>query len=735
MYSGLNLGGTPFTGYGRKRGSMITVGTGPGATPTDEYGMVNYTYFAASGDAVPQRTPEMFGGTPVAGNVNYTYPDENNMFLAAVDPVSGRVMVPSFDRPWNYTGTDFTNTVGKYKMLRPRPADHAYDSGDGRGKVSDFPYPTQVSWTDANGTQYGYYADVENLPGKVGGTQKDSLWMDLDLPVTTWKGKKCKPLVAFLIVDHDGRVNLNVAGNARGTGNASVSNQGWGPWEINPTAGNIIPAQDLQTLLGGTGGTPGRYGLLAQPLTSPVGPHKRSLVYAAQSMSTPNGEQFNNMPASGTAPPFYALVDFDGSGAKNAAQSWRRPLSVGGTDTNPSGRPSGAASGGFEAFTVWGNGYNIASIAANPNVRNNHPLLFSPYFRPAKPASNSDDRVFPLEDLFALNRRFQPLYDNTGTGQLAFSNTTLGKLAPNSLGAVTPSGSPNPRWLTTTLSHDIDRPGGTGWLTAPAGTAGSDYQLPSNSIGNPPTGTATPGPAAASSGEFDAQLGSVSAALGAIDLNRKLADYRADPSLTDMTTGGPMWDGNVTAASAAAADADRQAFAKDIFDRLVLATGAANINANPPPASGTPQFNALRWLAQLAANIVDYIDNDDVMTRFTWNPNGKTVTDQVVVGTEVPRLVLNEAYFRCENDPNDPALVFHPKTKKYTPNVQQNDSTVYPWFELAQPADAGHPGRRQPVAERRAGQTGVQRGQFGLPAARDPPQRGHGRGEQHSRTG
>src|SRR5262249_55534636 len=61
----------------------------------------------------------------------------------------------------------------------------------------------------------------------------DSIWLDLDFPVReTPDGRKFKPLFAPLVLDLDGRVNVNVHGNTRGRGRRHVSNQGWGPWEV-----------------------------------------------------------------------------------------------------------------------------------------------------------------------------------------------------------------------------------------------------------------------------------------------------------------------------------------------------------------------------------------------------------------------------------------------------------------------------------------------------------------------
>ena len=98
-------------------------------------------------------------------------------------------------------------------------------------------------------------------------------------------------------------------------------------------------------------------------------------------------------------------------------------------------------------------------------------------------------------------------------------------------------------------------------------------------------------------------------------------------------------------------------------------TGAVSITAGP----GT-RFDRLRNLAQLAANMVDYIDSDDISTVFQWNTSAAT---DVVYGVEKPRLVINEAYGEVANDPMD--------AKDGTGTKPAGPAHVRFWVELLNP--------------------------------------------------
>ena len=204
----------PYNGVGRLHGaSVFAADAAAPPEAKDDYNLVNYTYFPGDGFL---RDPERPGvrSDPSAArqpfwggfNAPYTYSDLNTMPLAAVK-ADGTVLLPSYHRPWagfgpldpaNPNWTDAAKPWLKYLVLRPRPADNPPLNGR-----PGFPLPA-----DPGG-------DVKNLLDAPGGN--DSIWLDLNYPILTARdGRRFKPLFAPLIVDLDGRVNVNVHGNMRG---------------------------------------------------------------------------------------------------------------------------------------------------------------------------------------------------------------------------------------------------------------------------------------------------------------------------------------------------------------------------------------------------------------------------------------------------------------------------------------------------------------------------------------
>jgi hypothetical protein len=141
-------------------------------------------------------------------DADYTYPDFNNMYLAAIRS-DGTVLVPSFHRPGYMDATDWTlvaNTPGRGRRIILRPRGGFNPGPDGiPGNADDIPmeHPFFPA-TSPNGL------DVDNM----GLGRADSVWIDIGFPVQqTLSGRRFKPLVAFLVIDLDGKLNLNVHGN------------------------------------------------------------------------------------------------------------------------------------------------------------------------------------------------------------------------------------------------------------------------------------------------------------------------------------------------------------------------------------------------------------------------------------------------------------------------------------------------------------------------------------------
>lgn len=744
----------PFSGVGRPHFTYLsTVDSAAGpVNGIDEWQLINYTCFKSL-DGSLLRDPEYFGirnGTihQYIGGANppYTYPDLNNLFLGAVNATTGQVIARSYARDYTGFGPFFVSgalnpnwstasvattpaTAGlKYMVLRPRPVDNPDPVTGVAGDPRGFPFPE-----DAGG-------DVKNLvcspgyldPSSSTQVNNDSFWINIGAPVLTAKdGRKYMMLVAPLIIDLDGKLNLAATGNIRGVPNGSlptpdggsvssnfthVSNQGFGPWEINP----------FQVLYGinPTSGT-ATWTNLYTGSTGPVvqgkyGPGQ--LPYWQSSTAQP-----------GSAPHYYAQVDFDGCKSYSGPGTGQLPVTAG--ITLP------AATGiGKPPFPTFPAGYENGSTTAagNPSYteRTDHPLLFD-VFTPFYLSSTIYNRRFPASDMERLLR-----FGDTGYASLTSS---LEQLTPENFNAydfasntwdgtllgTSPVagingqtiGSSQRRFMVTTHSADVIFPGETPFIWDPS-TSGYGYavtttdysQAPAGgplSYGDPSQPTRVYGvapTAAPSGGEYGSDyrakglaLGpgvtgsfnapspgyewptssQVQTALSRIDLNRRLTPY----PLYDTTFGyTPGWSNpqsgntyniaftgaNLTIAQQALAD--RQKFANDIYRRLLAVTGvppAANPSA-PTDAELAPR----RWLAQLAVNMVDYIDEDDIMTTFCFynkedDPTGtiditnatiafgtvpsnagappqQELTRFWVVGTELPKVVLNEVSIQAD---------------------------------------------------------------------------------------
>jgi hypothetical protein len=610
-----------YNGTGRLRGENLA----PEIAGIDSSLAVNYTYFAPGFLRDPERLgfragPSANRGLYTGGlNVSYTYPDHNNFYLAMQRASDGKIQIPSFHRPWIFgnladpNNPNWTNSAGKYLTLRPRPKENP-----------GFPMPA-----DAGG-------DVKNLDWAPGGN--DSIWIDINAPVMVdANGRKYKMLVAPLILDLDGRVNLNAHGNIRGLdANKNVfhaSNQGWGPWEVNLSKVLKLDPTEWQNLF--TGLRPGG------PTTRPTVQGRYGFNRVAPFASMVNGKGISG----GTFLRLNGPMDFNG-----VIDPMPKFGGMPGSPTGPIEYPAypGVKTVAFQTIPYFDpDGYGNAvpkettvSGTGGPNSVPNHPAVYNV--------------MRPQDKNLLLNLpSFVRLLRLGGTGHEAISSDLV-RLCPKNFADV------KTRNLVTSIGYDLDYPGSPAYNWDPK-NKGESFQF--DTTRNSPWSSAvnfqtlanrgnTPSPS-----DYDpATWRSMSAAIGRLDLGRKLTDWVINNNKIDMTD-----QNNVQALK------DRQQFAGDLFKTLRKATGALDpVDAVNAFGVASNEYKALRWLAQFAVNIVDFIDNDDFMTPFNWYGN------EWVFGTETPRLVINEVYGQYDNDGKD-----NPK------KVTEFDLNI--WVELHNP--------------------------------------------------
>jgi hypothetical protein len=679
----------PFNGTGRLH--FMNQG-GPGwLAGVDDWMLVNYTWFSSDGFL---RDPERVGirGNPAAGqgayvggfNAPYTYPDLNSFFLAAVK-ADGTVLSPSFHRKWLFnpnnnfndmSNPNWSNPQGKYFTLRPRPNEHP-----------QFPPPD-----DATG-------DVRNLPWSKGGN--DSIWIDIGMPVMTAPdGTAYKALVAPLILDLDSRINLSVAGNMLGQGQSHVSNQGWGPWEINLA----------KVLYGDNPGNPGQgteYRNLFNNNTAANPPGRLWGKYGPAGVPGPSNPQ-NLIP--GRQGHYYAPGDINGLNEANNAAPSSAPQVPG------LGGPANSCWPSFPQGYLGGGGVEPTNHPAL------YPLLRSPLWAPPGATYGTNlNRIFGYGSLEALLRPNS--LANIGVGQnlpdtgSAALLSPLVQLCPQNFGV----GAPNPRFrnLVTPQSWDIGSPGVMPWWYNNA--ANTFVQNPNNAAWAPVGSsinfpTVNPQQANVSNAptEFGADWRALTAALGPVNLNRPMPPYPHMGSGMANGTAPPPYGGwgaalvgtnipwNNQPANGQvmnqflAAQTARQSLATDIYNRLIQITGLIQAN--------DPNFIVQRWLAQLAVNIVDFIDEDDISTPFlipgapnntvavvpaNLDPDGELIPTGWVFGTEAPRVVVNEVLAETQDASLNPTVaVVNPQVRVWVELANTMQAAQWQALPNVQPIDA-----------------------------------------------
>ncbi|MFO1008387.1 MAG: hypothetical protein U0929_20685 [Planctomycetaceae bacterium] len=227
---------------------------------------------------------------PFQPDVEYTYPDINNLFLAyeRVDPTTGRrILVPSFHRPDLFPsmrnsgfGDLYTDSATTRLVMRPHrehryadntpgnrsdnvrryltnPAGTQAESGDTSRVI--FPFPFQVDsdndgvynemgiYSNVSGTEVGYDLDVD----LTGDGKPDGIWIDsgyglIDLP----DGRQMVPMFSFHVIDADSLININSAGNLQGVLVNGVDYDSGMPFSVSNTGASASEINVLRALTG-----------------------------------------------------------------------------------------------------------------------------------------------------------------------------------------------------------------------------------------------------------------------------------------------------------------------------------------------------------------------------------------------------------------------------------------------------------------------------------------------------
>jgi hypothetical protein len=188
-------------------------------------------------------------------NEPYDIADENNMFLSGID--AGGDIIPSFhrDRAYDVGRAEVGTTAAATRGFSFRPV---YINGDDNSSAQDA--------GAGNESYFGRYdrgsgardtsITVNNEEGldvdTDGDGENDAIWIDIGLPLQTdSQGRQFKPMVAYRVIDMDGRVNLNAHGSYADSelGAAGTPRRGGSYGVAEVTLGDVFGDTDYSELL------------------------------------------------------------------------------------------------------------------------------------------------------------------------------------------------------------------------------------------------------------------------------------------------------------------------------------------------------------------------------------------------------------------------------------------------------------------------------------------------------
>ncbi len=247
------VNGREYSGFGAGAWTAATYTYDPDAAAT-EWLDVNCLNPICTGEHRDDLTSDMgttgYLRSSQSPNEPYDAPDYQNMLLAGLDGTGNTIPSGHRDRLYQDLAPGTNAYAARTLTMRPLYlATSTTDATPRDGSTANADFPNNFVNKDtgvlANAVNSEDGLDVDNDND---GT-KDSVWIDIGLPIQTDnQGRRFRPLVAYHIIDLDGRLNLNAHGSHGdvATGSLNRYGLGMGPSDISLS---VVAGTDYESLL------------------------------------------------------------------------------------------------------------------------------------------------------------------------------------------------------------------------------------------------------------------------------------------------------------------------------------------------------------------------------------------------------------------------------------------------------------------------------------------------------